>query len=174
MDCFHCIYDDCIQGNTALLKRYESRQAWRRAYSRRRYSEAREQGLCVSCFKRKATHGTLCDECFLRNKKYRMEADVVKRKEKWTMRGETEAFVGTLISGNFAASTVYNYKSSVEKFFSMFHEVTRENMLAYKSRLLEEYSLATASCKCSAMNSYCDFIGRPECKIPTIFRENSN
>lgn len=167
-DCFNCIYDDCIEGNIAMVKQYEKRKKRQREIQRWKYAEARAQGLCGSCRKVKATHGALCDRCYQRFKHYRMVANAEKRKEKWVMREETASFVGALISGDFATSTISNYRRSVKKFFSMYDEVTRENLLAFKAELIDEYSPKTASCMCSAMNSYCDFIGQPECKVPMM------
>lgn len=74
-DCLNCIYEDCINDNiyrdSSLYKnRSEQAKANQRAYQKRARDEAKEKGLCIICRKEKATHGSKCKKCYLRQKRY--------------------------------------------------------------------------------------------------------
>lgn len=65
-------------------------------------------------------------------------------------------------------NTINCYKDSLKKYFSFFPEITKQNMIAFKQMMLQEFSPKTAANRCIAMNQYCEFIQRPECKVKSI------
>ena len=74
-DCLNCIYDDCINGSTyseKSLNRNRSEQARRNniEFQKRRYQEAKKNGICTACKKKKATYGLRCYECYIKQKRY--------------------------------------------------------------------------------------------------------
>lgn len=65
-------------------------------------------------------------------------------------------------------NTINTYKDSLKKYFAIFPTITKKNMIEYKWQMLENYSPKTAANRCVAMNQYCEFIGKPECKVKSI------
>ena len=91
-DCFNCKFDDCIAGiklysEKSLYKNRdpESRER-QRAVQKKRRDEAKANGLCVVCKKKKATHGTKCYECYLRQKRHD-RAKYEGRRQEWIDNG---------------------------------------------------------------------------------------
>lgn len=82
--------------------------------------------------------------------------------------GKIEAFREYLIENEKSDNTINTYIDSLKKYFTLFPEVTKPNMIEYKRRMLEEYSPKTAANRCIAMNQYCTFAGMPECKVKSI------
>ena len=68
MDCFNCIYDDCINDYVAPRRELtEKEKKYRSQYQLNRYYELKKKGLCTKCGKRPPLPGvTRCLEC--RNK----------------------------------------------------------------------------------------------------------
>lgn len=91
-DCFNCIYDDCIvdirvYSEKSLYKnRSPEAQEKQRAIAKKKRDEARAKGFCIICRKRKATHGSKCYECYLRQKRYD-KAKYDGRREYWREEG---------------------------------------------------------------------------------------
>ena len=84
------------------------------------------------------------------------------------MEDEIEAFREYLISDEKSENTIGTYIDSLNKYFAMFEKITKQNMIEFKRRMLESYSPKTAANRCTAMNQYCEFIGRSECKVKRI------
>lgn len=95
MDCFHCIYPDCIntEDDPAIRKReyfrmywhlhperYEAHKRRMNVLMRKRYHERKAAGLCVMCGKVKAAAGVYCKACAERDRKYKRKS-YRKRKE---------------------------------------------------------------------------------------------
>lgn len=74
MDCLNCKFPDCIKDDVAPLRRYSQRSEKSkqkiREYQKRLRAEAKANGLCTTCRKNKATHGTKCFECYLMHKRH--------------------------------------------------------------------------------------------------------
>lgn len=73
-----------------------------------------------------------------------------------------------LIENERSQNTIDCYMASVNQFFLIFPEVSKRNMIEFKRRKLAENSPKTAANRCIAMNQYCEFIGKPECKVKSI------
>lgn len=90
-DCLNCTLEDCINDRVYPEKsRYKNRpeeqKEYQKRYTRIRYWEAKEKGLCTVCKKRKAKYGTKCYECYIRQKKYdKAKYDGIR--EKWKESG---------------------------------------------------------------------------------------
>lgn len=65
-------------------------------------------------------------------------------------------------------NTIDNYKHAIKKYYSLFDEITKKNMIAFKQHMLENYAPKTASVRVIGMNQYCQFLGLEECKVKTI------
>lgn len=59
MDCFNCIFDDCINDYIGPPEKSAEQKEKHNKYQRQRYQKRKEQGLCVRCGK-PATNGLLC------------------------------------------------------------------------------------------------------------------
>ena len=73
MDCFNCVYPDCINDevkpNYYQIMKHERPDAYRRRletikkYARSRYQERKEAGICVMCGKVKTNASVHCEAC---------------------------------------------------------------------------------------------------------------
>lgn len=81
---------------------------------------------------------------------------------------KSEEFREWLMENERSENTIDNYMYALELFFSMFDCITKKNLIDFKSELLKKNSPKTAANRCIAMNRYCDFIGKPECKTKSI------
>lgn len=82
--------------------------------------------------------------------------------------GKIDSFKEWLIEKERSQNTIDTYVGAVKKYFSEFPEVSKKNMIAFKQARLESGSPKTAANRCIAMNQFCDFIGKPECKVKSI------
>lgn len=79
-----------------------------------------------------------------------------------------EKFRCYLIEEEKSNNTIDNYIKAVEIFFRNFNELTKENMISFKQMQIEKWSPKTAYNRCVAMNRYCEFEGKPKCKVKSI------
>lgn len=79
-----------------------------------------------------------------------------------------EKFKDYLLEEEKAQNTIENYTKAVEIFFSSFSELSKKNMIAFKRRMIELHSPKTAANRCIAMNRFCEFYGKPECKVKSV------
>lgn len=84
------------------------------------------------------------------------------------MDEQIKEFEQFLVDEEKAENTIRTYKDSLKKYFGMFSEVSKKNMIEYKKCMLERFSPKTAANRCIAMNKYCEFIGMPECNVKSI------
>lgn len=80
-------------------------------------------------------------------------------------------FAQYLAENEKAQNTIDCYTIAVRQYFEMPEtgaEVTKSGMIAFKQKVIESYSPKTAANRCIAMNQYCEFIGRPDCKVRTV------
>lgn len=81
---------------------------------------------------------------------------------------KAEEFKEWLTDNERSENTIDNYMRSVQQFFSTFPELSKNNMIEFKKMKLSEGSPKTAANRCIAMNQYCEFVGKPECKVKSI------
>ena len=88
--CFSCTAQDCINDtvyseSNRYCNRSEKQKQYQRDYQKKRRDAARAKGVCIICQKSRATHGTKCYECYLRQKRYdRKKAGI---REAWREKG---------------------------------------------------------------------------------------
>lgn len=73
-----------------------------------------------------------------------------------------------LVRRNLAPNTVNAYSIAVESYFLIFAEITKTNLLAWKSNLIEKFKPKTVNLKIQAINNYLAYIGKPELKIKSV------
>lgn len=79
-----------------------------------------------------------------------------------------DAFKEHLINLERSPSTIESYVGAVKMFFQRYDEMTKENMVDFKQWQMELHQPKTAALRCVAMNVYCDFINKPECRVKGI------
>lgn len=84
------------------------------------------------------------------------------------MEQKIEDFKEWLIEKERSENTINNYIDSAKQYFTMFTEISKKNMIEFKQRKIQENKPKTAAIRCIAMNQYCEFIGKPECKVKSI------
>lgn len=88
-DCINCGKEYCtnVYSEKSLYKnRSEEQKQYQRDYHKRKREEAKTKGYCCVCCKRKATHGSKCYECYIRQKRYD-RAKYDHRRELWKEKG---------------------------------------------------------------------------------------
>lgn len=86
---------------------------------------------------------------------------------------DVEGFTKWLTDDEKSENTIRIYTYAVRLFFEQYGELTKQNMLRFKKSLIENNSPSTADMRCIAMNRYCDFVGKPDCRVKTIKRPKS-
>lgn len=84
------------------------------------------------------------------------------------MGNRIDAFKEHLINLERSPSTIESYVGAVKMFFQRYDEMTKENMVDFKQWQMELHQPKTAALRCVAMNVYCDFINKPECRVKGI------
>lgn len=79
-----------------------------------------------------------------------------------------EDFKIYLIGENLAPNTISAYVVAVKGFKSTYNEITKNNLLAWKSHLIENFKAKTVNLKIQAMNKYLDFIKKDKLKIKSV------
>ena len=69
---------------------------------------------------------------------------------------------------NLAANTINAYVIAVKNYFLYFDEITKTNLLARKSELIEKFKAKTVNLKIQAINNYLVFIGKENLKIKAV------
>lgn len=84
------------------------------------------------------------------------------------MEKKIEEFVDFLREEERSENTIDTYVHSVKKYFELFNEITKKNMIEYKKHMISSYAPKTASNRCIAMNQFCKFVGKSDCMVKTI------
>lgn len=78
------------------------------------------------------------------------------------METELEAFRAYLTGLERSENTVSAYLWSVRIFFRQYREISRENMLDFKKKQMEQWKPGTVNSRIAAMNRFCVFLGHEE------------
>lgn len=84
------------------------------------------------------------------------------------MENKIEEFKKYLMNLERSASTIESYVLAVRFFFERYEELSKENMIDFKQWLMGEYKPKTAALRCVAMNVFCDYAGRPDCRASEL------
>lgn len=80
-----------------------------------------------------------------------------------------EQYRNYLLSEEKSRLTIDKYIRDVEKYLRWSGgEISKERVLAYKEALLGNYAVASVNSMLSSVNSYLEYIDRPECKVKTV------
>ncbi len=77
-------------------------------------------------------------------------------------------FKNYLVKLNLAINTINAYLIAVKNFFSLYENVTKINLLAWKSQLIETFKARTVNLKIQAINNYLVFIGKKNLRLKSV------
>ncbi len=83
-------------------------------------------------------------------------------------------FKDYLLKGNLAKSTIASYIRTVEFYIQNYPSVSKENLLAYKGYLLENYMPQTVNLRVQAMNKYLEFMEQENLKMKFVKVQQKN
>lgn len=81
---------------------------------------------------------------------------------------QLESFREYLIEDEKSENTIDNYLYTADLFLTKYGELNKKNMIAFKKFLIDNYSPKTAANRCVAINKFCNFKGKPECKVKSV------
>ena len=73
-----------------------------------------------------------------------------------------------LVNHNLSKNTIESYKYTINQFFSIFTEISKNNLLEYKSFLMNKYKPKTVNLRIQALNKYLDYISRNDLRLSMI------
>lgn len=91
--CLECKLPDCNEKRRVYSEksRYKFRSEEARQHQKdlqkKRRAKAKENGLCIVCTKKKATHGTKCYECYIRQKRLDKKYHNQGKRDLWKEEG---------------------------------------------------------------------------------------
>lgn len=80
----------------------------------------------------------------------------------------TDAFEKELRKENYAENTIIAYTYAVKAYFALFNTIEKENLLLYKTHLIERRMPKTVNLRIRGINKYLELIGRPDMKIKMV------
>ena len=69
---------------------------------------------------------------------------------------------------NLAQNTIVAYLFAVKDFYSHYRLISKRNLLAYKSYLIDNFRPKTVNLRILGLNKYLSYIGKPRMKLKTI------
>jgi integrase len=79
-----------------------------------------------------------------------------------------EKFKDFLVLSNIAENTITAYIYAVKDFKSKYNELTKKNLLLYKTYLIETFRPKTVNLRIQAINKYLDFVHRPQLRLKSV------
>ena len=79
-----------------------------------------------------------------------------------------EKFKAFLEQSNMAENTVTAYIYAVNDFKSQYKDLTKTNLLLYKTYLIETFKPKTVNLRIQALNKYLDFIRKPRLRLKSV------
>lgn len=89
------------------------------------------------------------------------------------MRRESQSFKEYLINEERSPSTIRSYCYAVDLFFRKYGKLTKENLIRFKKEQVDTLAPKTAANRVTALNCYCSFAGRYDCRVKTVRIQNS-
>lgn len=79
-----------------------------------------------------------------------------------------DEFQDFLLHQNLSRNTIEAYKTAVIQFMNEFGQITKKNMLAFKSVLVDKYSGKTVNLRIQGINKYLEFLEKDKLKLKYI------
>lgn len=77
-------------------------------------------------------------------------------------------FKSFLIHQNLSKNTIDSYSVAIEQYFKNFDEINKQNLLAFKTVLVDKYRGKTVNLRIQGINKYLEFIGKSKFKLKYI------
>ena len=79
-----------------------------------------------------------------------------------------EEFKKYLKDSNLSRNTILSYENSVSLYYSLYDDITKNNLLGFKGYLLEHYKPKTVNLRIQAINKYLEFLKKDNLKLLSI------
>ena len=79
-----------------------------------------------------------------------------------------EKFKDFLVQSNMSENTVKAYIYAINDFKSQYKELTKKNLLLYKTYLIETFKPKTVNLRIQALNKYLDYIRKPQLRLKSV------
>lgn len=79
-----------------------------------------------------------------------------------------EKFEIHLCQGNMADNTIAAYKYAVNDFNGRYKELNKNNLLLYKTYLIENFKPKTVNLRIQALNKYLDYLGKSRLRLKSV------
>ena len=77
-------------------------------------------------------------------------------------------FKNFLLHQNLSKNTIASYTTAVDIYLKDFEEITKQNLLAFKAVLVDEYKGKTVNLRIQGINKYLEFLGKDNLKLKYI------
>ena len=79
-----------------------------------------------------------------------------------------EKFKDFLVQSNMSENTVKAYIYAINDFKSQYKDLTKKNLLLYKTYLIETFKPKTVNLRIQALNKYLDYIRKPQLRLKSV------
>lgn len=86
---------------------------------------------------------------------------------------DIEGFTAWLMEKERAQSTIDSYVQAVKDFFRAYPDLTKQNLISYKAKLLKYKKPATVGLRITGINIYLEYLGKAEISVKQIKRPKS-
>lgn len=73
-----------------------------------------------------------------------------------------------LLNQNLAKNTIDSYITASEQFLVKYFEITKQNLLAFKANLVDNFKAKTVNLRIQGINKYLEFLGKEKLKLKFI------
>ncbi len=87
---------------------------------------------------------------------------------------DLQPFETALRNGNMAENTIKAYLYALREFFTRHKELSKRNLLIYKTYLIETFKPKTVNLRIQAVNKYLDFMGKPKMRLKSVKVQQRN
>lgn len=83
-------------------------------------------------------------------------------------------FKNYLLNNNLSTNTISSYLLTVNHYFTLFGEISKSNLIAYKGFLIEHYKAKSVNLKIQALNKYLYYIEQSDLKLKFVKIQKKN
>ena len=87
---------------------------------------------------------------------------------------DLQPFETALRNGNMAENTIKAYLYALREFFTRHKELSKRDLLIYKTYLIETFKPKTVNLRIQAVNKYLDFINKPKIRLKSVKVQQRN
>ena len=87
---------------------------------------------------------------------------------------DLQNFETALRNGNMAENTIKAYLYALREVFTRHKELSKRNLLIYKTYLIETFKPKTVNLRIQAVNKYLDFINKPKMRLKSVKVQQRN